>query len=116
MIKHPLIALTCGLSLTLISLAASPSQAQEEEKIQKNESSTLYGNNEGFNAYEMIHRMRMGNQDPESFRRSTNSSIDNAAANYRNQLLQYWQQQKQNTTPTEVTTPAVETAPTETME
>lgn len=110
MIKLPLLTLACGLSLACLSISAAPSFAQEKDIYQENESSTTFGNT-NFNPFDLIHNSRLNNgRDQAQFRQDTSEGIDNAAANYRQQLLQYWKTQKQNqeTTPdtgVEATTP-----------
>ena len=96
MIKFPLLTLACGLSLACLSISAAPSFAQEKDIYQENESSTTFGNS-NFNPFDLIHNSRFNNgRDQAQFRRDTSEGIDNAAANYRQQLLQYWKTQKQN--------------------
>ncbi|NJN72822.1 MAG: hypothetical protein HC799_08480 [Limnothrix sp. RL_2_0] len=113
MIKLPLLSLACGLSLACIGISASPSLAQDNSDVyQDNESSTTFGN-ANFNPFDLIHNSRLNNgRDQAQFRKDTSEGIDNAAANYRQQLLQYWQTQKQNqeTTPgTDVEATTIET-------
>lgn len=97
--KSVLLALTCSFSAALIGATLAPGQAQSAQDLegnyQRSENSSLYGNTDGFNPYNLIHMMRLGNRDPEQFQQSTNSSLDNAAANYRNQLQEYWRQRRQ---------------------
>ncbi|ANV85249.1 hypothetical protein AWQ21_13230 [Picosynechococcus sp. PCC 7003] len=97
--KPALLTLICGFSVAIASVPAAPSQAQTandlEGNYQQSENSSLYGNTDGFNPYDLIHMMRLGNKDPEQFRESTNSNLNNAAADYRSRLQEYWRQKKQ---------------------
>ncbi|MBV5259990.1 hypothetical protein FLX56_16365 [Synechococcus moorigangaii CMS01] len=112
--KNPaLLALTFGFSVALTGFSQTASHAQlvqnSEGNYQQSESSSLYGDTNGFNPYNLIHMMRLGNKDSAQFQNSTSSNIDSAAANYRTRLLEYWRQQKQ------AETSAVEDVPEETM-
>jgi len=114
MIKLPLLSLACGLSLACVTLSALPSFAQDDNIYQDNESSTTFGNS-SFNPFDLIHNSRLNNgRDPSQFRRDSSEGLDNAAANYRQQLLQYWQTQKQNQETTPDTGVEVEATTTET--
>jgi hypothetical protein len=97
-----LLAFTCSVSAALIGATWMPGQAQTAQDLggsyQRNESSGISGSSDGFNPYDLIHMMRLGNRDPQQFQQSTNSSLDNAAASYRNQLQEYWRQQRQRET------------------
>lgn len=111
MMKRSLFALTSGLSLMMMGLAAMPSQAQQPDEMnyQQNESSSIYGtSNNRLDPYSFIHRMRL-HRDSEAFQQNANGSFNDEAAAYHQQLLQYWQTQKQKqheTQPT-VTNPEV---------
>ncbi|MEB3224947.1 MAG: hypothetical protein VKJ86_03995 [Synechococcus sp.] len=111
--KSVLLALAWGFSVVLPGIMQSPSLAQTAQDLegnyQQSESSSLYGNTDGFNPYDLIHMMRLGNKDSEQFRESTNSNINDAAANYRTRLLEYWQQKRQ------AETTAVDGTPEESM-
>jgi hypothetical protein len=116
MIKLPLLSLACGLSLVCVGISASPSLAQDNSDVyQDNESSSTFGNTD-FNPFDLIHNSRLNNgRDQAEFRKDSSEGIDNAAANYRQQLLQYWKTQQQNeqTTPStsvEATTPETDSS------
>ena len=99
MSRLPKISLAMGLSMTLISTLAAPSlaQAKDEDVYQNNESSSIYGGNENFNPFDLIHNSRFNNgRNSEQFQAETNENLDDAAANYRQSLLQYFKQQKAN--------------------
>ncbi|MGB2923886.1 MAG: hypothetical protein WBB82_01125 [Limnothrix sp.] len=116
MMKSSLIALSCGLSLAILGLAASPSLAQENEDIyQSNENSTTFGGNENFNPFDLIHNSRLnGGRNAAEFNSESGENISNAAASYRQQLLQYLKTQKQTSESPVIPDAAVETTPTET--
>ncbi|OKH15972.1 hypothetical protein [[Limnothrix rosea] IAM M-220] len=99
MTRFPKISLTVVLGLAIASALTAPSLAQSnnEDIYQESESSSIYGGNDNFNPFDLIHNSRLNNgRDPEQFKAESGENIDNAAANYRQSLLQYFLQQRAN--------------------
>ena len=69
--------------------------AQDDGVYQSSESSSITGGNGDFNPFDLIHNSRLsGSRNSEQFSQDTAKNIDDAAADYRNSLLLYFQQQK----------------------
>ena len=91
------ISLNLGLGLAIASTIANPSMAQldDDNVYQRNESSSILGGDENFNPFDLIHNSRLNNgRDSEQFQSDSDKNIDNAAADYRQSLLEYFRQQK----------------------
>lgn len=103
------ISLSFSLGLAIASAMAAPSMAQtnDDDVYQDNESSSILGGDENFNPFDLIHNSRLNNgRNAEQFQKESDRNIDNAAADYRQNLLDYFRQQQAET--------AAETANTET--
>lgn len=104
MTRFPKISLAVALGLAIAGGSAAPSLAQvnDDDIYQDNESSSIYGGNDNFNPFDLIHNSRLNSgRDSEQFRSESSENIDNAAADYRRSLLEYYLQQKSNTPATE---------------
>lgn len=104
MTRFPKISLAVTLGLAIASGFAVPSLAQidDDNVYQDSESSSIYGGNDNFNPFDLIHNSRLNNgRDSEQFKAESGENIDSAAANYRRSLLEYFQQQKSSTPETE---------------
>ena len=99
--------MTLGLSLAIAGSLTMPSVAQtsDDDVYQNNESSTIFGGDENFNPFDLIHNSRFNNgRSAEQFQSESNENIDDAAASYKQNLLLYFQQQKANNAATPDTT------------
>lgn len=97
MSRFPVIALTFSFSVALLGLLPTVSMAQNnDEGFQSNENSSITGGGNGdFNPFDLIHNSRLNNgRNADQFNQDTAENIDDAAADYRNSLLLYFQQQK----------------------
>ncbi|AFY39096.1 hypothetical protein Lepto7376_2842 [[Leptolyngbya] sp. PCC 7376] len=102
MTRFPKISFAIGLSLAIASSLTLPSLAQtsDDDVYQDNENSTIFGGDDNFNPFDLIHNSRLNSgQSSEQFQAASDEKIDDAAANYRESLLQYFQQQKANSAP-----------------
>ena len=105
------ITLTFGLGLAIASSFATPGIAQTDDGIYQNsESSGVIGGDENFNPFDLIHNSRLNSgRDSEAFKAESGENIDDAAADYRQSLLEYFRQQKAdeaaNNTEAETTAP-----------
>ncbi|NJL02771.1 MAG: hypothetical protein HC910_20230 [Spirulinaceae cyanobacterium SM2_1_0] len=112
------LSLGAAIALSLCLLPQTASQAQfdddpQQEVFSNSEQNGLNGNG-SFNPLDLIHRATMGTlYDPIQFRNSTERNLNDAAAEFRRQRLELWQNQQQaqpTTAPAEATTPAAEAA------
>lgn len=105
------ISLTLSLGMAIASTMVAPSLAQtnEDDIYQNNESTSILGGDENFNPFDLIHNSRLNNgRSAEQFQTESGRNIDNAAADYRQSLLDYFRQQKAEEAANTETTAEVE--------
>ncbi|WP_164674569.1 hypothetical protein [Spirulina subsalsa] len=106
--------LSLGVFLTVMGGAISPLFAQNNhnpsrEGFQKNEVNSLFGNTDGLNPFDLIHRATMGNgRSLGDFRRDTNRQLNRASEEFRRLQLERMQQLQQPQPSEEVSLPEEE--------
>ncbi|MCW6035259.1 hypothetical protein K4A83_03090 [Spirulina subsalsa FACHB-351] len=103
--------LSLGVFLSFLGGATSPLLAQtnhnpSREGFQNNEVNSLFGNTEGLNPFDLIHRATMGNgRSLGDFRRDSNRQLNRASEEFRRLQLERMQQLQQPTESEALTTP-----------
>ena len=108
MTRFSKLSVTLGLSLAIAGSLTMPSLAQtndDDDVFQNNENSSIFGGDDNFNPFDLIHNSRLNSgRSAEQFQSESGENIDDAAASYKQNLLQYFQQQKANNASTPDTT------------